>query len=141
MAAVTLNPYINFNDKAEEALGFYKGIFGGELTISRFSDFASDKMPVADEYKNLVMHGMLIADGITLMVADAAPVGGVNAGDNISISLSGDDNERLTQYFEGLSEGATIKEPLEAAPWGDKFGMLTDKFGIGWMVNISGAKN
>ncbi len=140
MATVTLNPYINFNDNSEEVLNFYKGIFGGEVEISRFSEFANESMPVADEHKNLVMHGVLKSGDLQLMVADAAPVGGVKQGDNISISLSGDDEATLTKYFEGLSDGATIKEPLAKAPWGDSFGLLTDKFGIGWLVNISAPK-
>jgi PhnB protein len=61
-------------------------------------------------------------------------------GSNISISLSGDNEEELRGYWNKLSEGGTIGMPLEKAPWGDTFGMLTDKFGIGWMVNVAGKK-
>jgi PhnB protein len=56
------------------------------------------------------------------------------------MSLSGDNDAELSGYFEKLSDGGTIREPLRAAPWGDKFGMLTDQFGIEWLVNIAGPK-
>lgn len=141
MATIRLNPYINFNSNAEEALNFYHGVLGGELAISRFSEFASPEMPVAEEHQTLVMHGALLADGFQLFAADAAPMGGTTAGDNMSISLSGDDEAKLTEYFNGLSAGGTVQEPLAKAPWGDTFGMFTDKFGIHWMVNIMGQKS
>lgn len=57
----------------------------------------------------------------------------------ISISLSGDDDAALRGYWEKLSDGGTVVEPLNQAPWGDSFGMCKDKFGINWMVNIAGA--
>ncbi len=59
-------------------------------------------------------------------------------GTNVSISLSGDNEAELRGYWEKLSSGATIREPLAKAPWGDAFGMLTDRFGVEWMVNITG---
>ena len=96
MASVQLNPYINFDDKSEEALQFYQSVLGGEVTISRFSDFASPEMPVAEEHQSLVMHGALISDTLQLFIADAKPIGGTNVGDNISISLSGDDSDAVT---------------------------------------------
>jgi PhnB protein len=61
-------------------------------------------------------------------------------GNNVNLSLSGDDDATLSQYFEALSVGGTISQPLAVAPWGDKFGMLTDKFGINWLVNVTAAK-
>jgi len=61
------------------------------------------------------------------------------SGNNITISLSGDDGEALRRWFEGLSEGGTVAMPLEKQVWGDEFGQLTDRFGINWMVNITGS--
>ena len=135
---IVMNPYINLTDKAEEALNFYKSVFGGDIDISRFGDMA-DAMPqpVADEHKNLVMHGILKTGTFQLMIADSAPMGPTSVGDNVSLSLSGDDDATLTKYFEGLSVGGTAIMPLNMAPWGDKFGMLTDKFGVHWMVDVS----
>ena len=57
----------------------------------------------------------------------------------MSISLSGDDADELRRFWQGLSEGAEVTMPLEKQMWGDEFGMLTDRFGMQWMVNIAGA--
>ena len=135
MANYILNPYLLFSNNAEEAVTFYKSVFGGEVTISRFGD--NPGMPVEEKYKNLVMHADLVSDSIRLMASDAEPSGGVTKGDSVNLSLSGEDAESLRAIFEKLSEGATVEQPLTAAPWGDEFGMLVDKYGFKWMVNIT----
>lgn len=87
------------------------------------------------------MHAMLVAtNGMTLMASDTPKQMEYKPGTNVSVSLSGDDEAELRPYFEKLSQGGTIAVPLEKAPWGDTFGMLNDKFGIGWLVNITGKK-
>jgi PhnB protein len=136
---LALNPYLQFNGEAEDALNFYKSIFGGEADITRFSDFPG--MPVADDQKNQLMHAVLKTKELQLMLSDATPTGGVAHGENISLSLSGDDEATLTQYFKGLCEGGTVTDELSAKQWGDVFGMVTDKFGINWMVNITKPKS
>lgn len=140
MAAVTLNPYLHFNGgQAEEALEFYKNVFDGELEISRYGD--NPGMPTTEEaIKNLVMHGVVKTEDLQLMISDTGPMGDVTVGSNISLSLSGDNTEKLTKYFEGLSAGGNVTKPLSQESWGDTFGMLTDKYGIGWLINISSAK-
>lgn len=138
MATQTLNPYVNFRDNARDAMGFYKAVFGGELTMSTFADFGSSSGP-ADA--NLIMHSQLETPaGFTLMASDTPAHMEFKGSGNISISLSGTDEAALTGYWNALSDGAKIIEPLARAPWGDSFGMLTDKFGVSWLVNISGAK-
>ena len=134
---VVLNPYLHFNDgKAEEALNFYKTVFDGELEISRYGD--NPGMPAGEEaMKNLVMHGVVKTGDFQLMVSDTGPMGNVTVGSNVSISLSGDDEAKLTTYFEALSVGGNVTKPLSKESWGDTFGMLDDKFGISWLVNIS----
>jgi len=134
--AITLNPYIHFDGNAEEVANFYKGIFGGELTINRFGDF--DSSDVGEEFKNQVMHADLKTDELRLMISDSGPMGAGKVGDNISISLSGfaDDKEKLTGYFDALSDGGNVTVALETHPWGATFGMVTDKYGIHWLVNI-----
>lgn len=134
-----LNPYLHFKDNAREAMEFYKSVFGGELTMSTFKEGMQEKGPEADN----IMHAMLIiGPEMTLMGADTPSHMEYNPGASIELSLSGDnsDEEKLTGYFNKLSEGGKISVPMEKAPWGDTFGMLTDKFGIGWMVNIAGKK-
>lgn len=135
--ASKLNPYISILDgRAREALDFYQSVLGGEALISTFGEAGMEGVP-GDQ----VMHGHLeTTAGYTLMVADApAAMMTVTPGDNISVSISGDaeDAEAMRGYFEGLAVDGRVNEPLASAPWGDEFGMLTDKFGINWMVNIA----
>jgi PhnB protein len=136
---VTLNPYISFRGEAREAMSFYRSVFGGELSVTTFgeSGMGSDDPAAADQ----VMHAQLdTTAGLTLMGADTPEGMEHTPGDNVAISLSGpaEDEAELRGYYERLSEGARSVLPLEKAPWGDHFGMLTDRFGIGWMVNIAG---
>lgn len=134
---VTLNPYLNFKDNAREALDFYHSVFGGELTTSTFAEFGQADNP-ADADK--VMHGQLESGTLTLMAADTPSYMEYSAGSNISVSLSGgpDDDATLRGYWEKLADGGTIAQALEVAPWGDAFGMLVDRFGTSWLVNIGG---
>jgi PhnB protein len=138
---ITMNPYINLTDQSEAALDFYKSVFGGNVEITRFKDMADSGMPpVAAEHQDLLMHGVLKTDDFQLMIADSAPMGPTTPGNNITVSLAGDDDAKLTKYYEGLSDGGKIEMPLDKAPWGDKFSMFTDKFGVKWMVNITAPK-
>jgi PhnB protein len=129
-----LNPYINFRDNARQALEFYKDVFGGDLRVSTFGEYGDPNQPGADG----VMHGQLETDsGFTLMAADTPPGMDVSSGaGNITISLSGDDEQQLRGYWDKLSEGGTVTMPFEKQMWGDLFGMCTDKFGVPWMVDV-----
>ena len=85
------------------------------------------------------MHGMLTGDNdVVLMGADVPSY--LEFSPNSSVSLSGDEEAVLRGWWDKLADGATIAEPLTQAPWGDTFGMLTDKFGVPWLVNITGAQ-
>jgi PhnB protein len=137
--SINLNPYLNFPDaQAREAMEFYQSVLGGELNVMTFGDMGNEG-PLATQ----VMHGQLeVPGGLVLMGADAPPeMVQVSFGDNVSVSLSGgpEDAEQLRGWFAGLSEGGQVRQPLEAAPWGDEFGMFVDRFGISWLVNIAGA--
>lgn len=133
-----LNPYISFNGNAQNAMEFYQTVLGGNLTKSTFKEGGAQ---VGPEFESKLMHAALSTDnGMTIMAADTPPGMPYSHGTDISISLSGDDEAQLRGYWEKLTGGATIAVPLDKAPWGDTFGMLTDKFGIGWLVNISGKK-
>jgi PhnB protein len=136
---VTLNPYLNFADaRAREAMEFYASVLGGELNVMTFGDMGTEG-PTATQ----VMHGQLETPaGLTLMGADAPPeMVQVTFGDNVSVSISGsnDEAEQLRDWFSALSDGGEVRQPLEAAPWGDTFGMFVDRFGISWLFNIAGA--
>ena len=132
-----LNPYLSFRENAREAMEFYKSVFGGELTVNTFGDFNAAHDP-AEQDK--VMHSQLEApNGIVLMGADTPSDMEFQEGSNGSISLSGDDEQELRGYYDGLAAGGTVTMPLDKAPWGDFFGMCTDRFGVNWLVNISAA--
>ena len=132
--ASRLNPYISFDNSARQAMEFYRGVFGGNLTMNTFGEFGQADSPDADK----IMHSQLETDsGFTLMASDTPAGMQRNPGDTITISLSGDDADTLRGYWEKLSDGGTVTMPLEKQMWGDEFGMCTDKFGIPWMVNIT----
>jgi len=135
--AVRLNPYLNFRGQAREALEQYHRVFGGELTVSTFAEAG---MEVAPEESEWLMHGQLeTADGFTLMAADAPSHMPLSEGSAHSVSLSGDDGPKLRGFWDGLLDGGTLTVPLEQASWGDTFGMLVDRFGVAWLVNITAA--
>ncbi len=132
-----LNPYLSFRDDAREAMTFYQSVFGGELTLATFGEYHASEDP-AEQDK--VMHSQLVTDnGLALMGADTPNSMDLTPGTNFAVSLSGEDEDELRGYWEKLSAGGAVAMPLEQAPWGDTFGMCTDKFGVSWMVNIAGA--
>ena len=131
-----LNPYISFPGTAREALEFYREVFGGQLAVNTFGEYGDKSAPEADK----IMHGMLeTTSGYTLMGSDTPPGMEHDPGQNITISLSGDDEDELRGYWDQLSTGGTVNMPLEKQMWGDVFGMCVDRFGVPWMVNILGA--
>ena len=133
--ASRLNKYLSFSNKARAAMDFYKNVFGGELTVSTFGEGNMARDP---SEKDKVMHSQLVvSNGYWLMASDT-PASMGQPRPNGTVSLSGDDEAALKGYWDKLSAGATITMPLEKAPWGDSFGMLIDKFGVPWMVNIAG---
>ena len=134
--SIQLNPYLNFRDTARQAMDFYQSVFGGKLTRNTFAEFhASEDLAEQDK----IMHSMLTTDsGLTLMAADTPNSMEYTPGTNYSISLSGDDDAQLRDYWAKLAADGTVTMPLDVAPWGDTFGMCVDKFGVSWLVNISG---
>lgn len=132
----TISPYLNFDGNTEDAFRFYKSVFGGEFSgFQRFKDIPSD-VPSPESEGNRVMHVALpIGNGNVLMGSDRPSLFGPGTrGDNFYISLQTDTEDEAKVKFTSLSDGGKIIMPLEKAFWGDLFGMLTDKFGIQWMV-------
>ncbi len=133
MSQPTLNPYLNFNGNTAEAMKFYKSILGGELSMQTFGEANMAQNP---EQRNLIVHASLKNDSIILMASDADPRRRTTFGDNVHLSLQGQDSKRLTEIFNGLAQNGRVEMPLAKQFWGDTFGMVTDKFGVHWMVNI-----
>jgi len=138
---VTINPWINFNGNAEEALTFYKSVFGGEFTkIIRFKDLESTEFPVAEKEKNKIMHIALPVGKSNVLIANDVPeiLGRVNENENRSkILINTESKEEADKLFNGLSAGGTVEGPMGDSPWGTYFGMFRDKYGIEWMIEFS----
>ena len=133
-----LNPYISFAGDAREAMQFYAGVFGGNLTLSTFGELGPADAPESDK----IMHGMLeTGNDLVLMGADVPPGTEHSPGNTMAVSLSGDDADELHGYWNQLCNGGTVAVPLEKQMWGDEFGMCTDRFGVQWMVNIAASSD
>lgn len=142
--SVKLTGYINLNGNAKDALAFYKDVFGGEVysdTFKEFNDKSDNAMPAPEEDNDKVMHGSLTGGQVELMVSDTPSTWPPSpTTSNIVLALNGNDEATLRGYWEKLAKDGMVTQPLEAAPWGDIFGSLTDKFGVNWMVDIEPAK-
>ncbi|WP_374314633.1 VOC family protein [Microbacterium sp.] len=132
----SLNPYLSFQNQAREAMTFYQGVFGGELDISTFGQYEGMVQDPADG--DLVMHAQLTSpDGFVLMGADTPTGMEYRAPAGVSVSVSGDDETALQDWWDALADGGTVVMPFDTPPWGGRFGMLTDRFGIDWMVALN----
>jgi PhnB protein len=133
MMASRLNPYLNFNGNARQAMEFYAAVFGGDLVLNTFGQYGMQG-PDADR----IMHGQLeTSAGYTIMAADVTSEMEYQAPAGFSVSLSGDDGDALRGYYEKLAAGGAEIMPLQKQVWGDEFGMCADRFGVNWLVNIS----
>lgn len=129
-----VNPYINFNGNCREAMSFYKECIGGELTLQAIKDtpFAA-QCPAGTE--NQIMHSTLINGEFVIMASDMIGPEGFHQGNNLSLCVNCTSEEEIHAYFEKLSQGGSIIDPLKEQFWGAKFGVLNDKFGIRWLFN------
>lgn len=133
-----VNPYLNFDGKAEEAFNFYRSVFGGEFSANMKMSGAPGTESLPEEEKKRTMHISLpIGKHTVLMASDIVPSMGhtLIKGNNSYISLHPESREEADRLFKGLSEGGKIEMPMEDQFWGDYFGSFIDRFGIGWMIN------
>jgi PhnB protein len=129
-----LNPYISFPGTARDAMTYYQTVFGGELVLNTFGEFGEQDAATADK----IMHAMLeTPSDFVLMAADTPPGMDYAPGNNITVSVSGEDSDALHGYWDKLADGGQVTMPLEKQMWGDEFGMVIDKFGTPWMINIA----
>ena len=129
-----LNPYLRFNnEKCREAMTFYKECIGGELTFQTVGESPMAKeMP--KETHNRIMHAELKKGEVQFSASDMMRDKAV-VGDNIALSLNCESEQETKKLFEALSSGGEVFMPLEKQFWGALFGVVTDKFGIEWMLN------
>ncbi|MGB3604201.1 MAG: VOC family protein [Gordonia sp. (in: high G+C Gram-positive bacteria)] len=127
-----LNPYLMLSNTARPALEFYRDIFGGDIEMRTYADVPGTPPESADR----VMHATLTtSDNMVLMAADSPEDTAESVSRQIAISISNADADVNQQWWDGLSVGGTVEVPFVKAPWGHRFGMLVDKFGIRWMVS------
>ena len=135
----TINPYINFNGNAEEAFTFYKSVFGGEFaTLQRFKETSEGEKLSAEDGEKIMHIALPIGKETVLMATDALESMGQTliAGTNFSLSISAESQEEADRLFSGLAAGGLTTMPMERTFWGAYFGMLTDRFGIQWMISF-----
>lgn len=127
-------PYLNFEGNCEEALNFYKNIFGGRVEIQ--SRYDNPQMKAPEEYKNKVLHGRLYFDDLAIYASDIFPGkhAAKNSGD-VQLSLDVDNPETGKKIFDQLAAEGKIGVAFEKQFWGQWHGNLVDKYGIRWMVN------
>ncbi len=137
----SINIYLNFNGNCEEAFNFYKSVFGGEFVyIGRFSEMPPmDGKGVPESDKNKIMHVSLpISKETILMGSDSLEGFGPPfvIGNNFSISINTDSVGEADRLFAALAVDGHITMPLNKTFWGAYYGMLVDKYGINWMMNV-----
>ena len=131
-----IQPYLFFPGNTREVVAFYHQVFGGELTITSVGDVD----PGASEAeKDRVINAALTFDGLVLRCSDRDDTTG-DSQTRVALTLNGPDEARLRKVYDDLSAGGTADAPLEKQFWGDTFGVLTDRFGINWQVNIEAPK-
>lgn len=129
---ISVDPYLFFPGNAEEAVGFYQRAFGGEVSITRRGDVDPS---ASTAEKNQVINAALVSSDLTIRMSDR-PDTSNEPQTRVELSIVGQDEDRLSKLFDDLSQGGEVRTQLAKQFWGDTFGALTDKFGIGWQVNI-----
>ena len=134
-----LSPCVNFQGRAREAMEFYQAVLGGKLDLQTLDDQGALR-PAGPGDR--ITHAWLEADGAVVIASDGHPDYPPQVGDHMGIALGGSDGsdrDRLTKAFQDLAGGGRVKMALTAHPWGSEVGWLTDRFGINWLVSITGA--
>ena len=134
-----IQPYLMFGGRCEEALEFYRSALGAQVDmLLRFSESPDPTPPgmLPPGFENKVMHASFRIAGNVIMASDGCEVGTQFKGFSLSISVATE--AEADRYFAALSDGGQVQMPLTKTFWSPRFGMLTDRFGIAWMVNVVG---
>ena len=129
-----LNPYLMFNGQCETAFRFYEQCLGGKIEAMLTYGGSPMTEHVPPEWRDKIMHASLMVDGKILMGSDSMPEQ-YEETKGSSVSVSMDDPTEAERIFQALAEGGTVQMPLQETFWAVRFGMLTDQFGIPWMIN------
>ncbi len=129
---IAVNPYISLKGNCKEAIDFYKDALGAEVLFTQtYGESPMSDMGPADA----IMHSTIKIGGSEIMFSDDMRPEAAGSSGNISLAIGLNDVEKAKTYFNNLADGGKITMPLEKTFWAEAFGMLTDKFGINWMVN------
>jgi PhnB protein len=131
---VLINAYLSFNGNCKEAFTFYEQLLGGKIVMMMSHKGSPMEAQTPPEWLDKIMHARLIVGESALMASDAPPGHG-GAAKGFSINIGVDDPSEAERIFHGLAEGGSVTMPIAETFWALRFGMLTDRFGIPWMVN------
>jgi len=135
---IGVQPYLNFNGNCEEAINFYKDALGGELLfMQRYGE--SSMKGMGDD--NNVMHCTLKIGDSHIMASDNPEGQPAAVGSNVSLAIGSNDPTGAEAMFAKMAEGGSVTMPMQQTFWAERFGMLTDKFGINWMFNCEKAQD
>ncbi|MEV7803091.1 VOC family protein [Microbispora sp. NPDC088329] len=138
--SITTTTHLNFRGDARAALDFYHSVFGGHVVAVTYKDAGNAQTPDEADW---VMWGQVIADnGFHIMAYDVPSHTPWNPGENaVFVSVRGDDTDEITALWDKLTAGSTIVRPLEPAQWAPLYGMLKDRFGVVWVLDVAAPYN
>jgi len=133
---MNLQPYLSFEGRCDEAIEFYKKALGAEVkTLMRFKD-APDRSMISPGAENKVMHANLRIGDADLLMSDGRCGGKANF-EGFSLAVSANSDTEAERMFDALADGGQVRMPLAKTFFSSRFGMLADKFGVGWMVLVA----
>src|SRR6202034_1624585 len=135
-AIMQVQPYLNFDGRCEEALEFYKKAIGAKVAmLMRFKD-SPDQSMITPGSENKVMHSAVQVGDSMVLMSDGRCTGKANF-NGIALTISAKSEAEADKLFSGLAAGGQVTMPLAKTFFSSKFGMLADKFGVGWMVLVA----
>lgn len=136
---VQTTTHLNFRGQARQALDFYRSVFGGAQTLVTYGDLGAAPDPtLADQ----VIWGQVVSsEGFRIMAFDVPPDRPWNPGENaVFVSVRGTSPEEIAAYWEGLGDGATVLQALAPSTWSPLYGMLRDRFGVTWVLDVESVR-
>lgn len=134
--SIETTTHINFDGQAREALDHYATVFGGTVTAATYGQMGASQDPA---WADRIVFGQVTTDaGFRIMAFDVWPDQPYDQGTNaFYVFVHGDDADEVTRYWEALSEGAEVRQPLAPTPWAPLAGQLRDRFGVVWQLDVA----
>ncbi len=131
-----LHTYLTFDGNCRQAMEFYAQCLGAELQMMRFSEAPMDAPPGAEDR---IMHARLVKGDVVLMASDSMPGMPLQQGNNFSLAFTCEAVAEAENLFGALGQKGKVLMPLQETFWAQRFGMVTDQFGVQWMFNVEKA--